>query len=195
MAKKSDACDRIVRATASLLASHGYYGTGLNDVIRLSEAPKGSLYHYFPQGKPQMAAAAVTFIGEEVASALAQAGKRPPHGRQLLQAMTATLRSWLTRSQFQASCPVFSTAMSSGEELAVVREACAQAFANWMTAIEQALLRDGLGAEQAASRACLAIAALEGAVVLARTRESLEPLEQIERELLGLLPDMPAARA
>ena len=188
MAKKSDACERIVRATASLLASNGYHGTGLNEVIRLSEAPKGSIYHYFPQGKPQMAAAAVAFIGEEVADALAKAGRQAPHGRQLLQAMTATLRSWLTRSQFQASCPVFSTAMSSGEELAVVRQACSAAFANWTQAIEQALQRDGLAAEQAASRACLAIAALEGAVVLARTRESLEPLEQIERELLALLP-------
>lgn len=195
MAKKSDACERIVRATASLLASNGYFGTGLNEVIRLAEAPKGSLYHYFPQGKPQMAAAAVAFISEEVTAALAQAGNQPPHARQLLQAMTATLRHWLTRSQFQASCPVFSTAMHSGEELAVVREACAQAFANWTQAIEQALQRDGLDAEAAASRACLALAALEGAVVLARTRESLQPLEQIERELLMLLPDMPPAKA
>ncbi len=53
--KKSNAAERIVHATASLLASRGYFGTGLSDIIARAEAPKGSLYHYFPEGKPQTA--------------------------------------------------------------------------------------------------------------------------------------------
>ncbi len=52
MPKKSNAAERIVHATASLLASRGYFGTGLSDIIARAEAPKGSLYHYFPEGKP-----------------------------------------------------------------------------------------------------------------------------------------------
>ncbi|MBE1118778.1 helix-turn-helix transcriptional regulator, partial [Escherichia coli] len=48
MPKKSNAAERIVHATASLLASRGYFGTGLSDIIARAEAPKGSLYHYFP---------------------------------------------------------------------------------------------------------------------------------------------------
>ncbi len=74
MPKKSNAAERIVHATASLLASRGYFGTGLSDIIARAEAPKGSLYHYFPEGKPQIASAAIGFVADEVASFLDRAG-------------------------------------------------------------------------------------------------------------------------
>ena len=42
---------RIVEAAARLFQSQGYAGTGLTEILRASKAPKGSLYHYFPNGK------------------------------------------------------------------------------------------------------------------------------------------------
>ncbi|HCL2760558.1 TetR/AcrR family transcriptional regulator [Pseudomonas aeruginosa] len=78
MPKKSNAAERIVHATASLLASRGYFGTGLSDIIARAEAPKGSLYHYFPEGKPQIASAAIGFVADEVASFLDRAGTQAP---------------------------------------------------------------------------------------------------------------------
>ena len=44
---------------ADLFRRQGYAGTGLNDIVELSGAPKGSLYHYFPDGKASIAEAAV----------------------------------------------------------------------------------------------------------------------------------------
>lgn len=78
MPKKSNAAERIVHATASLLASRGYFGTGLSDIIARADAPKGSLYHYFPEGKPQIASAAIGFVADEVASFLDRAGTQAP---------------------------------------------------------------------------------------------------------------------
>ena len=88
MPKKSNAAERIVHATASLLASRGYFGTGLSDIIARAEAPKGSLYHYFPEGKPQIASAAIGFVADEVASFLDRAGTQAPHARNVLQVHT-----------------------------------------------------------------------------------------------------------
>ncbi|EPJ8782912.1 TetR/AcrR family transcriptional regulator [Pseudomonas aeruginosa] len=188
MPKKSNAAERIVHATASLLASRGYFGTGLSDIIARAEAPKGSLYHYFPQGKPQIASAAIGFVADEVESFLDRAGTRAPHARNVLRQFTATLRGWLERSRFEEACPVFSTSLSIDAELAPVHAECRRALRAWHASIERALRADGLAEKLAASRAWLILAALEGAVAVARVERSFQALEAIEEELQALLP-------
>ncbi|MDF5959724.1 TetR/AcrR family transcriptional regulator [Pseudomonas aeruginosa] len=162
MPKKSNAAERIVHATASLLASRGYFGTGLSDIIARAEAPKGSLYHYFPEGKPQIASAAIGFVADEVASFLDRAGTQAPHARNVLLQFTTTLRGWLEHSRFEEACPVLSTSLSIDAELAPVHAECRRALRAWHASIERALRADGLAEKLAASRAWLILAALEG---------------------------------
>ncbi|MGC5698854.1 TetR/AcrR family transcriptional regulator [Pseudomonas sp. NFXW11] len=189
MPKKSNAAERIVRATASLLASRGYAGTGLSDIIARSEAPKGSLYHYFPDGKPQIASAAIGFVGREVQAFLEQAGSQAPHARNVLGRFTATLRNWLQHSQFAEACPVFSTALSIEAELAPVHAECRSVLRAWHASIEGALRADGVAAAAATSRAWLVLCALEGAVAISRSEQSLSALDATEGELRALLPE------
>ena len=47
--------ERMVEATARLIARQGYHATGVAQVLTESEAPRGSLYFHFPEGKQQMA--------------------------------------------------------------------------------------------------------------------------------------------
>jgi TetR/AcrR family transcriptional repressor of lmrAB and yxaGH operons len=56
----------IVDAAVRLFRRQGYAGTGLNDIVDTSGAPKGSLYHYFPDGKASIAVAAVEEAGQRV---------------------------------------------------------------------------------------------------------------------------------
>lgn len=41
----------IITAAVALFRRQGFARTGLNDIVDISGAPKGSLYHYFPLGK------------------------------------------------------------------------------------------------------------------------------------------------
>ena len=61
---------------AQLLERQGYYGTGLNQIVQQSGAPKGSLYHYFPGGKEELAAAAITDQGKRIAEYRSRANWR-----------------------------------------------------------------------------------------------------------------------
>lgn len=44
----------------------GYLGTGLNQIVKESGAPKGSLYYHFPEGKEQFTTEAVHRIGQTI---------------------------------------------------------------------------------------------------------------------------------
>ena len=56
----------ITDAAVLLFRRKGYAATGLNEIVDVSGAPKGSLYHYFPEGKASIAVAAVDEAGRRV---------------------------------------------------------------------------------------------------------------------------------
>lgn len=44
----------IIQKAIVLFAERGYYGVGLTELLKKCEVPKGSFYHYFPEGKIQL---------------------------------------------------------------------------------------------------------------------------------------------
>src|SRR5438552_6242738 len=58
-----DTRDRIVAAAAQLYGRYGYTGVGLKQVAAESGSPIGSLYHFFPGGKDELAAEALRMSG------------------------------------------------------------------------------------------------------------------------------------
>ena len=57
---------RIVAAAADLIHCQGFNATGMNQIIKESGAPKGSLYFHFPQGKEEIIEAALRQSGSQV---------------------------------------------------------------------------------------------------------------------------------
>src|SRR6186997_797017 len=51
--------DRILAASSELFRQRGYAGTGLKAILAASDAPYGSLYHFFPGGKEELGVAAL----------------------------------------------------------------------------------------------------------------------------------------
>ena len=53
----------------------GYHATGLKQIVKESAAPMGSLYHYFPNGKEELAVEAISCtqmaVTERIKAALA----------------------------------------------------------------------------------------------------------------------------
>jgi AcrR family transcriptional regulator len=73
------------------------------------------------------------------------------------------------------------------ERMAPVIERAAAVFERWNELIAQHFVADGIPPEQARELAVLATSAIEGAILLARVRRDLTPLDLVHRQLRNWL--------
>jgi AcrR family transcriptional regulator len=179
-----DARERMIRSAAALFRERGVHGTSFSDVLDHSGAPRGSIYHHFPGGKAQLAEEATRYAGEFIAGGLAGAldAENPAAA---VRAFAATWRELLRASDFTAGCPIVSATLE-GDRSPGARDAAAAAFARWEALLAGAFVRRGVAPARAGSLATLAVAAIEGGIVLARAQRSAAPLERVADELEAL---------
>jgi len=170
-----------------LVRERGYHGTGLNRVVADSGAPKGSMYHYFPGGKDQLAAEAIRVAGEEGARAFVGAFERHRSPVVAMRAVVAWMAAELERSEFRYGCPIATVALEAASESAPIREACDVAYRSWLAAIAAGVRAAGRGSAAANADALLVLAALEGALILSRTGRDVRPLRLLGRRMPMLL--------
>ena len=103
----SDRCsssrDRLLDTAVDLLQRQGYHGTGLNELLERSGAPRGSLYHYFPGGKEQIGAEAIGRAGEQVAAAVEHLLRTEPSVADAVEALAGLLAAGLEASGSSAA--------------------------------------------------------------------------------------------
>ena len=65
-----DVRERMIEGAVRLLARHGLQATSFSEVLELTGAPRGSIYHHFPEGKDQLIGSAVDFAGSQALKVL-----------------------------------------------------------------------------------------------------------------------------
>ena len=178
--------ERMVVSAALLIRERGAHATAISDVLEHSGAPRGSAYHHFPGGRTQLLCEAVDYAGEHVAAVIAKAQS----SRELLDTLIDKYRQQLLSSDFRAGCPVVAVSVEAGEDrerMAPVTERAAAVFGRWCDLIAQRFIADGIPPDRAGELALLATSALEGAILLARVRRDLTPLDVLHRQLSSLL--------
>jgi TetR/AcrR family transcriptional repressor of lmrAB and yxaGH operons len=179
--------DRLLDAAVDLLQRQGYHGTGLNELLERSEAPRGSLYHHFPGGKEQIGAEAIARAGGQVAAAVEHLLRTKPSVADAVEALAGVLAAGLETSDFERGCPVATTALEVTPRSEPIRAAAQASFESWLAPLRERLEATGFDRLEAPRRADLAIATLEGALVLARARRNADVLRDAGRQLRPLL--------
>jgi TetR/AcrR family transcriptional repressor of lmrAB and yxaGH operons len=175
--------DKLVQTAVRLFRQKGFAATGLNEILRRSGAPRGSLYHYFPDGKAQIGAEAVRTAGAVVTRTLDGLLERTEDGASFLAAYAALLARWIEASDYRDGCPIATTLLETTPDSAAIAEAGQGAFAAWIERIALAFERDGLTPGAARTHAQVVIAAIEGALLLARVQRSTAPIHAVARAL------------
>lgn len=182
-----DARERMIRSAAVLFRERGVHGTSLSDVVAHSSAPRGSIYHWFPGGKAQLAEEATRYSGELIAGGIA-AALDDDDPVAAVRAFAALWREILRASDFSAGCPIVSATLE-GDRAPGARAAAGAAFARWQELLAGAFAGRGVAPARAGSLATLAVAAVEGAIVLSRAQRSSAPLERVAAELESIVAE------
>lgn len=177
--------DRMLRQTAALLRIQGYHATGLNQVINESGAPKGSLYFHFPGGKEQLAAEAIALSGAELDATYSEVLRNAPTPGEGVARVIELLGEHLVESGFTRGCPVATTALDAASTSEPIRKACDDAFTGWQHTLTTYLTDKGIPGAEALSTVVLA--AIEGALLLARTRHDLGPITAVAAHLRAVV--------
>lgn len=180
--------ERMVVSAALLIRERGAHATAISDVLQHSGAPRGSAYHYFPGGRTQLLCEAVDYAGEHVAAMINEA----EGGLELLDALIDKYRQQLLSTDFRAGCPIAAVSVEAGDEqdrerMAPVIARAAAVFDRWSDLAAQRFIADGIPPDRAHELAVLATSTLEGAILLARVRRDLTPLDLVHRQLRNLL--------
>jgi TetR/AcrR family transcriptional repressor of lmrAB and yxaGH operons len=177
----------IIDAAVTLFRRQGYSGTGLNDIVDESGAPKGSLYYYFPDGKASIAVAAVEEAGRRVADTVAELAAKTNSTGELLKAHARLLAGWMRKSGFRDGCPITTVLLELAPKDRDVAQAGREAYAARLRLITDKLVEDGFAPERAARLAGLCTSAIQGALIQARVERSGAPIETAADELAALL--------
>jgi len=172
-ASQASARERLIQGTAGLLARRGLQATSLSEILAAAQTARGSMYHSFPQGKEQVVAEALGLAGRRTLDWLDRwdgnsadlVTERFLHGWRLL----------LARSDCTVGCAVVAVTVSADTKRLL--DDAAQVFRSWRSRLATLLEHGGLSAADSTGFATLLIAAVEGAVVLARAERSLAPFE------------------
>jgi len=187
-----DSRTRLIEATTALLADRGYHGTGMKDILGASHVVAGSLYHHFPGGKDELAAACVRRASHDVAARIdASLGNRPlvDAVEAFYTASAATLRA----TDFRTGCPVGTPAAETTTLAAPVASAVAHAFIDWESALTRGLCAHGWPEGDAVETASILLSLFEGALLIARAQRTTRPLEVAARHSRAIVEQGPVS--
>lgn len=159
----------------------GVAGSSLATIVEQSGAPRGSLYHYFPDGKAQLATEATGYAGRYM-STMISALVNAEGPVEALGKIVDYFRDQLIATDYTSGCPIVAGALGADESDGA-RTAASEAFTSWEHTIATALWQHGLTAEKAHHVATHAIAAIEGALIIAKAQRSTRPLDHVGDEL------------
>jgi AcrR family transcriptional regulator len=191
--------ERMVRSAAQLIRRKGVSGTGMREIVAEADAPRGSLQHYFPGGKEELVSDALLWMGDVSARrtrrCLSELRSRTPSA--LLASIVDAWQRDLTNEKFSAGCPLVAAAADTAATSEQLRQVLRRAFDGWLEPLSDSLVELGVPLERSDNLAIVVIAALEGAIILARIRRDLSPLRALVLELGPLLDAVasPAAPA
>ena len=170
----------MIGGAAKLLAQRGLQGASFAEVLTLTGAPRGSIYHHFPAGKDELVEAALDAVGDATLTKMAALERTPTA---ITDGFLRLWRELLDAASLTTGCAVAAVSVAASGELL---DHAGAVFARWTATLAALLAEAGLDDDAATEFATLLIATTEGAVIMSRAQRSREPFDRAARSLTAL---------
>ncbi len=168
---------RLIKAAMRLIQQQGYHGAGTNEILQRAAAPRGSMYHHFPGGKADLAAACVAFLSDEMQSRIDHLRARGLPAADVIAAIIRDTALWTRQNEWREGFLLTTLVQDAGPEDAFISNAVRTAYTAMQSAISRLLQDDGIAPGSADDMALEIMSALEGAQTLSRALQDSRPLD------------------
>jgi len=169
--------DRIVIASAELFRRQGLTATGLKQISAEAQAPFGSIYHFFPGGKDELADEVIRRSGAFYLLLFEAIMEPAPDVATGVRDFFAGAGETLRSTDFEDACPIAVVALEVASTSDRLRQASAEVFTSWIDAAVARFAAAGIPPAQAHDLALEVLMALEGAFLFCRTLRTTEPMD------------------
>lgn len=169
--------DRIVIASAELFRRQGLTGTGLKQISAEAQAPFGSIYHFFPGGKDDLADEVIRRSGAFYLLLFEAIMEPAPDVATGVRDFFTGAGETLQTTGFEDACPIAVVALEVASTSDRLRQASADVFTSWIDAAVAHFTAAGIEDARARDLALEVLMALEGAFLFCRTLRTTEPMD------------------
>jgi len=167
-----DTRNRLVQVSAALLQRQGLTGTGIKQILAEADAPYSSLYHHFPGGKDELAAAAIRVAGAQYQELVEAVWDGAPDVISAVGAVFEGAAQTLELTDFAIACPIATVALEVASTNEQLRLATAEVFDAWIASGAVRFEAEGIPPDDAHMLAVTVISLLEGAFILSQASKS-----------------------
>jgi AcrR family transcriptional regulator len=179
--------ERIITASSALFMQRGYAASGLKQIAADSEATIGSLYHFFPGGKEELAAETLRAAGAAYQELVETVIDGCPDIVRGIEACFEGAAETLRATDYADACPIATVALEVASSDEQLRRVTAEIFEQWLASARQRFVAAGIATERALELATTFVAALEGGFLLCRAAKDTAPMEAIGRGVIALV--------
>lgn len=187
MNSKTNSKEKILLAASNLFQTKGYAATGLNEILKESGAPKGSLYYYFPNGKEELALEAIKLAKQAICSKLKITLNSHSNPIQAIQALIKNITRDLKETNELQDMSLSLIALETYSSSQILRIACCEAFLSLQNIYTEKLLESGLPKDTANELGKFIQILIEGAITVSVTEKSPDALLTVSNQIEILL--------
>ncbi len=180
---KTNTKDIFIDTASSLFANQGYHATGISEILKKSNAPKGSLYYYFPQGKEQLAQEALQKTAEKISVEILDVLAKASTPLEGLQQHLIYIAQKIEKDLFQPNVSISLIALETFSSNEIIRLECERTFQQIQNIYKNSFLKMDLQEEYADFLAMTMVMLTEGAITLSLTKKNTQPLHQLANNL------------
>ena len=192
--------EHLIQVGQDLMHRRGYLATGLSDILKSAQVPKGSFYHHFGSKEDFAGAALDRYIANEAkhSAAVLEDSKKTPL-RRLRQYFTELIQIY-GQTGVIPGCMMGRFTLEIATENPQLREKISNAFQLWQHKIAS-VIKDAVGKGElpadtnAESLAGFLLNSWEGALLRSQAEKSDTPLEDFVRYALETLLQNPNSKS
>lgn len=173
--------EKLIQQTITLIIEKGYHGTGVNEILRATKIPKGSLYHHFPKGKDQLVTEALRSSTIKLSMQYKKLLKESDSLQQGLGGLLDHAKEVLRSSKFKAGSILVNVSQEVAGNNKDLSDTCKQLFELIISILESFFLEHDVETWQESARSFFT--RLQGSIVLSKAYQTTSFIDDLRAEL------------